>query len=218
MAEAIPLIRNGGFLRRRTTHGGWRSSGARRSSNLLRFWSYLHGEIFWKRLKKLEALWVLRKLKIFKSSDAGLIEREEQSSELTVGLDAYLELDLSQTRVQRGTRIRIRKHPTRYSRLKLRVASQHQLRSHLNNNQESRLKVASQHQLRVVSLQQLRITSQLYWSSRLHGDRVYEGRILSHIWSICLLLQSVQQSTSKSNWQFYRFNSILTNKPESYKC
>jgi len=35
MAKAILLTRNGGFLRRRTTHGGWHSGDTWRSSSLL---------------------------------------------------------------------------------------------------------------------------------------------------------------------------------------
>jgi len=81
---------------------------------------------------------------------------------------AYLELDQSQTRIstiltsasgsiQRDIRVwnwESRLNNNRGSRL--------------NNNQESRLKVASQQKLIVASLWQMRIASQLHWSSRLH--------------------------------------------------
>jgi len=79
-------------------------------------------------LKNLEALWVLRKL-------AGLIERDEQSSELIIERSrffigfsvadirgAYLELNLSWTCVRCGTRVRSWKHPTQSSRFKLKTA------------------------------------------------------------------------------------------------
>ena len=121
MAEAIPLTRNGGFLRRRTSHGGWRSGGARRSNKLLGFWGLLYGENLWEVLRKLKALWVLRKLKSFWFSDAGQIKSDEQLNELIVERlgsfigssvakihNAYLELNLSQTRVNRDTQLMLR--------------------------------------------------------------------------------------------------------------
>jgi len=58
MAKAIPLTKNRDFLRKRITHSGRRSGGARRSNGLLGFWSHLDSEIFGEDWKKLEVLWV----------------------------------------------------------------------------------------------------------------------------------------------------------------
>jgi len=61
-----------------------------------------------------------------------------------------------------------------------------------------------------------RVSTPLKFASPLdqHDDRVYENCVLSHTKSMSLLLQSVQQYTSKNNQQLYRFNSTPINKSE----
>ena len=74
MAKAILLTRNGGFLRRRTTHSGQRSGGDQRSSCLLGFWSHCNGEIF-KKIEKSSELYVF--WESLRALDVGLIEGDE---------------------------------------------------------------------------------------------------------------------------------------------
>jgi len=61
MAKAILLTRNEGLLRRRTGYGDWCNNSAWRSSRMLAFWCHLRGENLWEDLRKLKALWILKK-------------------------------------------------------------------------------------------------------------------------------------------------------------
>ena len=87
---------------------------------------------------------------------------------------AYLELNPSQTRIQRGTSVRVWKHLTRSSHFKSCVPTI--IKSRVSITIKSR------------------VSSSLMLASPLdHLDkRVYESCVLSHIRSMSLLLQSVQ--------------------------
>ena len=130
---------------------------------------------------------------------------------------AYLEINLSQTHVQRDTHVRVWKHPTRSLHFK-RVTSQHQLRvasqSRISTSTKSRVSIPIEN--RISTATENHFLTSLKFASALdqRGDHVYEGRVLSHTRSMSLLLQSAQHYTNKSNRQLYQFNSTLTNKPK----
>ena len=83
-----------GFLRRSVVHCGWGSSRVWRS-NKLHFWGHLYGENLWVDLKKLETLWVLKKLKSF-CSNAGLEEEAVKVRRLLKDLGHFIGLPMAE--------------------------------------------------------------------------------------------------------------------------
>ena len=164
---------------------------------------------FEKGWRKLEKLWV-QKISRALFSDAGLIGRDEQPSELTVERpgsfigslmaeisDAYCELNLSKTRVQRGTRVKMMS-VSRNIQHDLRVSSATESRiltpseGHIPTMIEGHIPISIEGHV----LTSTRAASSLKFTSEedQHNSRASsnEGCVLSYIKSMPLLLQFVQ--------------------------
>jgi len=128
-------------------------------------------------------------MKMMNSQGELTIERPESfiGSSAAEICGAYLELHLSQTRVQHGTCIW--KHPTQSSRFKIRVFELIKgrvftaIESHVSTIIESR----------VSTVIESHISTSLNFMSAFdqHDGRIYESCVLSHRSSMSLLLQSV---------------------------
>ena len=133
---------------------------------------------------------------------------------------AYLELNSSQTRVQRGACISVWKLQMRSSRFESRVSIA--IKSRISMAIESRVsttiksRVSTTIESCVSTIIESRVSNSLKFTSPLdqHDDCVYKGCFLSHTKSMSLLLQSVQQYTCKSDRQLHWFNSTPINKAE----